>query len=63
MMRHGCPYLEATRSNPLLIDDKKRPSCMDQFDRIGENEHLKDDWIEKLSVRLLALLNRVAGRL
>ncbi len=46
----------------MLIDDRKRRYCMDQFDRLDEEEHMKDGWIEKLSVRLLALMNRVARR-
>jgi hypothetical protein len=45
------------------MENRKPFSCMDQFDRLAESEPMKDGWIEKLGVRLLALMNRVARRL
>jgi hypothetical protein len=46
-----------------VIDNRKPCSCMDQFDRVAESEHVKDGWSGKLSVRLLALMNRVTRKL
>lgn len=64
MMRPGSHIHDAARNHPLLVEDRKRYSCMDQFDRPAENENTKDDdWIGKLSVRLLVLLSRKVRRL
>lgn len=62
MMRHGSHNHDAAMNHALLVEDSERYSCMNQFDRPAENENTKDDWIEKLNARLLALLNWAVRR-
>ena len=56
-MRNGRHHHDTAMIHALLVEDRKPYSCMSQFDRPAENEDAKDDWIEKLKIRLQAFLD------
>src|SRR5271156_5379100 len=45
------------KEQPVLTNNRKPQSCMDQFERYPENEPVKDGWIESFIIRLSALVN------
>jgi hypothetical protein len=45
-----------------MDSEKRRPSCLDQFDRHPDSKPGRDAWIERFVARVRALLNRMAGK-
>jgi hypothetical protein len=46
-----------------MDSEKRRPSCTDQFEDPSERKPAWDDrWIDSFIRRLLALLDRIAGK-
>jgi len=47
----------------MQTSKRRRPSCLDQFDRPSEPQPERDDWIESLIARLRALIiHRIGGK-
>jgi hypothetical protein len=45
-----------------MDSEKRRPSCLDQFDRRPDSQPQQKDWIESFIKRLRDLLDRIAGK-
>jgi hypothetical protein len=45
-----------------MDSEKRRRSCLDQFDRRPDSKPEREDWIESFIARLRALLHGIVGK-